>query len=443
MIAVADALGKVQDAGDKISLAKGLFGKAGEGLVPLFNDGADAIRAATRDMELYGHAINGMDAEKVGTMNDQIGRLKLAWEGVTMQLAVHFAPLVSDVSGRLLDLIEDAGGVGKAVDKAFGAAVTFTGEALNAAEDLHISWLKFKRTLSGIMIILNDIGNFGMKPVENIVNLFKGDETEKRLQGIAPDKRAEFERLLKEAGGFESEKFDLGGGLRAENEDIQKQIAEAEKRKSENKQLGDRFIAFEQQAQAKGAANAAAKLGEITEKRLGTEEAVSKELKKQTAEKKEQKRLESGGQGKFSLMAFNGAGTRGAKSSRRAEAPTTLKAIEPAISMQAATAGGTVAPPKRAVAVDDPSQPRYLSKIPDGKKDYLDHIPTGKPNYLSKIPGEKPKYLEKMGDSMTGAIQGDPVTKALTKNQEQQDRVIALLEKIAGNTKGVTVGALA
>jgi hypothetical protein len=227
MIAVADALGKVQDVGNKINLSKGIFGKAGAGLIPLFNEGGEAIRATTRDLEFFGHSITAIDAEKVGTMNDNIGRLQLAWEGATMQLATHFAPLVSDVSDRLIGMIGDAGGVGSAVDKAFGAGVEYTAEFLDWVEDLNISWLKFKRTVTGVGVILTDIGNFAanMNPGKKIAEWFQGDETEKRLQMIAPAKREEFKRLLEESGGFQSEKVDIRGGLLAENEDIQKQIA--------------------------------------------------------------------------------------------------------------------------------------------------------------------------------------------------------------------------
>ena len=491
MIAVADALGRVSDAGDKISLSKGIFGKAGEGLVPLFNEGGDAIRAATKDMELFGHAINGLDAEKVGTMNDQIGRLKLAWEGVTMQLAVQFAPLVTDISERLMGLIENTGGVGKATDKAFGAAVNFTRDALDAAEELNIGWLKFKRTLSGILIILNDISSIVTKPAEKVAEWLQGDETERRLQMIAPGKREEFKRRLEEAGGFQSEGLNFRGGLMDENRAIQQEIADAEKRRAEKGSLGDRFVAWEQAAQTKGAASAAAKLEEMADKRLSAESAVTKELEKQTAEKREQQRMEAGGQGKFGLMAFNGAGSRAPRKGRTAEAGAALKSVMPAAAMHAgAVADGPAgmpgatgsaqggAPVPRGAAPGsfgtkeywdqqlfggapaaqggapsyadwkagrkpDPNLPKYMSKIPDGRKDYLDHVPMGEANYKSKIPTGQPKYLEKMGDSMTGALNGDPVAKALAKDQEKTDKMIALLERIAGNTKGPTVGALA
>lgn len=472
MIAVADALGKVRDAGDKISLSKGIFGKAGEGLVPLFNEGGEAIRAATKDLEMFGHAIGGLDAEKVGTMNDNIGRLKLAWEGVTMQLAVQFAPLVSDVTDRLLGMVDSAGGVGKATEAAFDAAVRFTGNALDALDDLHLGWLKFKQTLSGIMVILNDIGSWAAKPAEKIANLFTEDETERRLKMIAPDKRAEFKRRLDEAGGFQSEKIDFGGGLRSENADIQKQIAELEKRRREKGSLGERFVAWEQKAQTKGAANAALKLNDMAEKRLGTESAIARELEKQTKEKEEQKRIETGGEGKFARIAFNGVGSRpAAKKKAEAKAAETVKgAVAKAASSEEEIAPGAMgaAAASPGVASDwgskdfwtrtlfgeaagakgyeskrinpDRMERKYWTKIPGYTRDYKAKLGQSMLPANEQDPEHRPRYMDKMGDSMKLAAGADPVSQQARVDSEKQDKMIALLERIAGNTKNPTLG---
>jgi len=490
MIAVADALGQVKDAGDKISLSKGIFGKAGESLVPLFNEGGEAIQGAIRDMDMFGHSITALDAEKVGTMNDQLGRMQLAWEGATMQLATHFAPLVSDVSARLLGMIEEAGGVGSAVDKAFGAAVEYTGDALDAIEGLKIGWLKFKQTVTGVGLILTDIGNFAanMNPAKHIAEWFTGDETEKRLAGIAPDKRAEFERLLKESGGFQSEKVDMRAGLLAENEDIQQQIKDAEGSRREKGSLGSRFKAWEKSAQAKGATNAAAKLADASVTRLDAEEAITEEAEKQTKEKKDQLRLEQGGQGKFALMAFNGVGSVAKPGAKKDEGKAVSKKepgvvaaalaetgpVALAASSEGETAPASVPPPMlaRAQAQAAPSgvaafgskeywdaqlfgggqqSNGYDSKRPMGEPDWkakqlTDDRPRGyeskrivpemlarEAGYSDKIPTGEPAYKAKMGESMQQAVAGNPLAKASPATDMK--KVEALLEQLVKNTK--------
>lgn len=301
MIAVADALGRVRDVGDKISFAKGIFGKAGEGLVPLFNEGGAAIRATTADMAMFGFAVSALDAEKVGTMNDHIGQMKLAFEGGLMQLAIQFAPIIDDVSMRILGFIEDIGGMGTAMDVAFGAGVEYTGDLLDAAESLNIGWLKFKRTVTGVAVILADIADVVAKPIEKVAEWMNGDETDKRLQMIAPDKREEFKRLLEASGGFQSERIDVAAGYRAENSDIQKEIADAESTRREKGSYGDRFKGYVHKVKANANERASLKLNSAEEERLNTEEAITKELEKQTAEKEGQ-----AGQGSAKLMAFNG-----------------------------------------------------------------------------------------------------------------------------------------
>lgn len=485
MVAVADALGKVKDAGDKISFSKGIFGKAGEGLVPLFNEGAGAIRQATRDMEFFGQSLSALDAEKVGTANDKLGRMKLTWEGVTMQLAVQFAPLVSDVSDRLMTLIENAGGVGSATETAFDAAIRYTGKALDAVEGLNLGWLKFKRTITGVGMILADIGNFAnkMNPAEKIADWFQGDETDRRLQMIAPDKREEFKRRLEEAGGFQSEKIEFRGGLADENAAIQKEIADAENRRATEGSLGEKFVAWEQKAQAKGAANAAAKLGELSEKRLSAEEATADALAAQTKEKKEQLRIESGGQGKFALMAFGGAGSRlprrgggggmkpaGLSPAMHAGGATAAAETAGAMATAASSAGDAgfmpalssqplgdaMAGPKagsyaawKAGRKRDPDLPKYEEKKPGAGNNYDSKRINQDPYYdkwQSKIPGSVKDYEAKMGASMgpsprmAAAMGGDPIMKNTKKDDASFDKMITLLEKIAGNTKSPVVG---
>lgn len=493
MIAVADALGKVKDAGDKISLARGIFGKAGGGLVPLFNDGAEAIRDAAHTMDFFGQSVSALDAEKVGTMNDNIGRLQLAWEGVTMQLAVQFAPLVSDISDRLLGMIENAGGVGSAVDKAFGAGVEYTGEMLDAVESLGIGWLKFKRTVTGVGLILSDVSKIVTKPIEKFNEWISGDETDKRLAAIAPAKQEEYKRLLAESGGYQNENIDLSAGLRAENDDIQRQIKEAEENRRVKGSLGDRFVAWEKSTQAKGATNAAAKLADAAASRLDTEEAITKEAEKQTKEKEDQLRLESGGQGKFALMAFNGVTGSGlkkktaetkstsvvgtGKNEALAKAASSEEEIAPA--MGDAVAAPAASPDKSYPALSSqrlsditPQQKApafgskeffdgvifggtgkgYDSKRPSGEpdwkskqlrddrpRDYNSHRPAPEmlareAGYSSKTPTGEPAYVGKMGPSMQAAVEANPMAKA-SQSDAKLDKIATLLEQIAGNTK--------
>jgi len=84
------------------------------------------------------------------------------------------------------------------------------------------------------------------------------------------------------------------------------------------------------------------------------------------------------------------------------------------------------------VGKDSPDLPKYMSKIPDGRQDYLDRVPMGEPAYVAK-----------MQDSMSGAVSGDPVAKALGGEVVAElRRTNTLLERVASNTKGPLVGTL-
>ncbi|MDP1592575.1 MAG: hypothetical protein Q8M07_32730, partial [Prosthecobacter sp.] len=115
IMGIVDALGKVRDVGDQIKLSRGIFGKAGGELVPLFRDGSNAIRDATAETQYFGQALNAVDAEKVGMAGDAVHRVGEAFKGVLMQSAVKFAPFIEDAASKLVGLIGGVNGVGAAV----------------------------------------------------------------------------------------------------------------------------------------------------------------------------------------------------------------------------------------------------------------------------------------------------------------------------------------
>lgn len=416
IMAVVEAMGKVSDAGDQLSYARELFGKAGGELINLFDAGRDAIESSLRSMELFGQAISGIDAEKVATANDEIALLGQAWKGVTMQLAVQFAPIVSDISQRLLGLIHDAGGVGQAVDTAFDSGVSSMGRMLDTIESLELKMLRFQSVVVKTASVIADIAelaefaNPATSPLIHFRKRWKGDSTEERINSIAPEKREEFRKRLKESGGFANEDVDIQAGLKGENDDIQKRIAEVEERRRRRGTLGERFKAYEHQAQIKGQQNAAAKLGEVEEKRLKIEESITEELKKQGREKEGQ-----AGQGKFALTAFGGiTGSEGA----------VTKGEEAAKVIGAAISAREPLPSVRAEAGVE-----YVKSGTSGDT----------PRYESKRPSDTPGYLDKASPAMLEAMSQDPARKGVG-NEAGLDKIAMILEQIANNTKSPTLG---
>ena len=105
-------------------------------MVLLMQEGGDAIRDATKEMDDFGLAIDEVDAAQVESANDAFDRIGDVVRGVTQQLAVELAPLVEAVSRMFTDSAREADGMGDAISSAANAAISSLGFAMDAVEGL-------------------------------------------------------------------------------------------------------------------------------------------------------------------------------------------------------------------------------------------------------------------------------------------------------------------
>lgn len=298
MARIGDAIARIPDLDMKVAALGQIFGtRNGGDLVNLFERGGDAIRAAQAQVSRFGKSLTSLEAGRVEQMNDSWGRTKMAFAGLIDQLTVRLAPIVTNLNEKFLGLIDRIGGVGYAAETSFNFAVSAMATVADGVESANIGWLNFKKTLSGVMIILTDIVS-GMEKIaklsplaatERLIKKVTGlggandpeAELERRAQMVAPGKREEFKRRAREAGGFADERMDFRQGLVDENKKIQGQIPEAKARREESG-FGDKFKAFVFNAtQAADQQTAASKLSAMAGDRRDEEEETLDILEKQ------------------------------------------------------------------------------------------------------------------------------------------------------------------
>jgi hypothetical protein len=107
---ISDAISSLPTAAERSAAAIALFGKGGAELVPLFNAGAGAIRAATSDADAFGLALTGAQAADVKAMNDSFARGFDAVKGITDQVVAYLAPTVATFVDQFSTFIADVGG---------------------------------------------------------------------------------------------------------------------------------------------------------------------------------------------------------------------------------------------------------------------------------------------------------------------------------------------
>lgn len=113
---IADRFQKMQDGAGKTAIALALIPKSGAGLIPLFNGGSAAIKAAGDELERFGGVVGPEAAQRAEAFNDNLTRLQTAGEGLAQKVAEELLPSLIDLTEATIELINTTGGVKGWVD---------------------------------------------------------------------------------------------------------------------------------------------------------------------------------------------------------------------------------------------------------------------------------------------------------------------------------------
>lgn len=119
--AITDAIAQLPTEAERSRAAVQLFGRAGAELLPLFNQGAGAIRAATQEADKFGLALTDAQRKDVEGMNDAFKNAYEAIRGVVGQIVAKLSPAVTAVTQAFTNLISGVGG--KQIGAAIGDAI--------------------------------------------------------------------------------------------------------------------------------------------------------------------------------------------------------------------------------------------------------------------------------------------------------------------------------
>jgi hypothetical protein len=104
---VADKFVGMQDGAGKTALAIQIFGKAGAALIPMLNEGGDALRAMGEEAEKLGLVISERTAKSAEAFNDNLTRLGRVWDGVINRLMAESVGSLEAISGEFVNLAKD------------------------------------------------------------------------------------------------------------------------------------------------------------------------------------------------------------------------------------------------------------------------------------------------------------------------------------------------
>lgn len=101
LLDVADKFAAMGDGTKKAALAQELFGKAGADLIPMLNEGRKGLEENSKEAERFGIIIGQNTAIQAEKFNDNMTRLKAAFNGVFYNIANEIIPVLAQYSEQL------------------------------------------------------------------------------------------------------------------------------------------------------------------------------------------------------------------------------------------------------------------------------------------------------------------------------------------------------
>jgi hypothetical protein len=114
LVDLANKFKVMPDGAAKTAYAMSLIGRSGREMIPLLNEGGDAIKRTREEAHELGRVINEETIRAAEIFNDNISRLKGAVEGLAFRLAEDLVPSLVSVTDKMVAWARD-GGVDKVV----------------------------------------------------------------------------------------------------------------------------------------------------------------------------------------------------------------------------------------------------------------------------------------------------------------------------------------
>lgn len=99
----AEVFQALPDGPEKSALALEVFGRSGQALIPLLNNGRDGLEAMGEEAKSLGLELSGNAGKAAEEFNDTLTRAKLGLQGVALTVAQNILPGLTEFAGKLND----------------------------------------------------------------------------------------------------------------------------------------------------------------------------------------------------------------------------------------------------------------------------------------------------------------------------------------------------
>lgn len=224
---IADQFAKLPDGATKTALAVDLFGKAGQDMIPLLNQGSDGIKRMKEEADQLGLTISGKVAADAERFKDNMAAIGTGAEKAATTLATRMAAALADVTDAMKQAQKESGllmatwvGLGGLASK------VFTDDGLSDIEKTQKKIAELKNGMAELrekLIAAQEVGDkFRLDQLigavvkssaelrqlnDQLIALYKNQAAdEQRKKDAAEAKKTEEARILAIKERFEAEK---------------------------------------------------------------------------------------------------------------------------------------------------------------------------------------------------------------------------------------------
>jgi len=151
---IADAISGLATDAERAAAANQIFGRNGVKLLPLLNQGAEALKVQREEAEALGLVLTGDQVASVEAMNDSFTKIGATINGIVGQVTSYLAPTIEKIATQILEMVKEIGveNITKTItDALFAFADTFLAGLGTLAEVLG-------QIADGILAILSNLG---------------------------------------------------------------------------------------------------------------------------------------------------------------------------------------------------------------------------------------------------------------------------------------------
>lgn len=190
---LADRFKALDNQTTETALAMQLFGKSGAELLEFLNRGSDGINALGDELETLGGVISTDTAAAAAQFKDELDKLKIAGQGLGLEIAARLLPSLTDSAVKLRELVKDgdlAANMVTVLSTALKAGVFILDQYNNAVARASIAIEGFVNLQRGVAEIATNIGPAGLFNEGSVLDGIK------RVTRGYEDAQAQLDRLI-------------------------------------------------------------------------------------------------------------------------------------------------------------------------------------------------------------------------------------------------------